>query len=127
MMHQLGPAPRVVSLASSRRGQNSYSYITDHALGVALTPTPTPTLSPTLTLTLTLTPTPNPDPDPDPNQVALSDRFSFHLHRFLMWRHEQSGRAVPPTVGDALGALSPRLLNSHVQLGSHGAGRTCEF
>ena len=89
MMHQLGAAPPVVSLASSRTGQNSYSYVTDHALG-----------------------------------VALSDRFTFHLHRFVMWHHQHKGRAAPPTVGDAVGALSPRLLNSHVQLGAHGAGRT---
>ena len=64
MMHQLGAAPPVVSLASSRTGQNSYSYVTDHALG-----------------------------------VALSDRFTFHLHRFLMWHHQHKGRAAPPTVG----------------------------
>ena len=86
MMQQLGPAPPVVWLASSRLGQNSYSYVTDHALG-----------------------------------VALSDRFSFHLHRFLMWHEQQSGRAALPTVGDAESALSPRLLNSHVQLGAQGA------
>ena len=95
MAHQLGASPPVVWLASSKLGQNSFSYVTDPALG-----------------------------------VALSDRFSFHLYRYVMWQHQhqgngqhaggETGSGSSPSVGGVVGSLGRRLLNSDLQLGSHG-------
>ena len=95
MAHQLGATPPVVWLASSKLGQNSFSYVTDPALG-----------------------------------VALSDRFSFHLYRYIMWQHQhqgngqhaggETGSGSSPSVGGVVGSLGRRLLNSDLQLGSHG-------
>lgn len=83
MTHQLGTEHAVVSLSSSQLGQNSFSYVVDPLLG-----------------------------------VALSDRFTYHLHRHLMQR---SGRArPPPSVGGLLEALTPRLLHSDAALGAFG-------
>ena len=70
MMHQLGAAPPVVSLASSRTGQNSYSYVTDHALGVALSD---PDLNPNHKPSPKSKPKPKPNPSPSPNPNPSRD------------------------------------------------------
>jgi len=89
MTHQLGTGHAVVSLSSSQLGQNSFSYVVDPVLG-----------------------------------VALSDRFTYHLHRHLMQR---SGSArQPPSVGGLLEALTPRLLHSDAALGAFGGRGAAE-